>query len=178
MLSVDEFDAFHVAVHGADKHAFGWQTRLLRQIVANREWPRVLDLPTGAGKTTCIDIALFALALDAQEATEKRWCPRRLAMVVDRRVVVDQVAERGRKLLRALVDREAKPVVRKVADRLCSLSKEAKEDIARHRAISVAHEAAAKCLEAGKKDEVCETELQRACKGLAIGKFCGMKHQH
>ena len=129
MLSVDEFDAFHVAVHGADKHAFDWQTRLLRQIVANREWPRVLDLPTGAGKTTCIDIALFALALDAQEVKEKRWCPRRIAMVVDRRVVVDQVAERGRKLLRALVDGEAKPVVRKVADRLCSLSKEAKDPL-------------------------------------------------
>jgi len=56
--------------------------------------------------------------------------------------------------------------------------KELKEDIARHRAIAAAHEGAAKCLEAGKKDEVCEKELQAACKGLAIGKFCGMKHQH
>ena len=58
------------------------------------------------------------------------------------------------------------------------LTKEAKEDIAKHRAIAAAHEAAAKCLEAGKKDEVCEVELQIACKGLAIGKFCGMKHTH
>jgi hypothetical protein len=33
-------------------------------------------------------------------------------------------------------------------------------------------------LEAGKKEAVCEKELQAACKGLAIGKFCGMKHQH
>lgn len=56
--------------------------------------------------------------------------------------------------------------------------KEALQDIARHRAISVAHENAAKCLESGKKDEVCEKELQVACKGLAIGKFCGMKHEH
>ena len=56
--------------------------------------------------------------------------------------------------------------------------KELKEDIARHRAIAAAHEGAAKCLEAGKNDEVCEKELQAACKGLAIGKFCGMKHQH
>ena len=56
--------------------------------------------------------------------------------------------------------------------------KELKEDIARHRAMAAAHEGAAKCLEAGKKDEVCEKELQAACKGLAIGKFCGMKHQH
>ena len=56
--------------------------------------------------------------------------------------------------------------------------KEVKEDIQRHRALATAHEAAAKCLESGKKDEVCQKELQAACKGLAIGKYCGMKHVH
>lgn len=55
---------------------------------------------------------------------------------------------------------------------------ERKEDIAKHRAMAAAHEAAAKCLEAGKKDDVCNKELQAACKGLAIGKYCGMKHAH
>lgn len=58
------------------------------------------------------------------------------------------------------------------------LDKATQEDIARHRAMAAAHEGAAKCLESGKKDEVCEKELQIACKGLAIGKFCGMKHEH
>jgi hypothetical protein len=57
-------------------------------------------------------------------------------------------------------------------------SKETKEDIAKHRAMAAAHEAAAKCLESGKKEDVCYAELQSACKGLAIGKFCGMKHAH
>lgn len=56
--------------------------------------------------------------------------------------------------------------------------KETKEDIAKHRAMAAAHEAAAKCREAGKGEEVCNKELATACKGLAIGKFCGMKHQH
>ncbi len=125
-LSVEDFDAFHVGVHG--KPPFAWQTRLLRQIVDEHAWPRVLDLPTGAGKTTCIDIALFALALDAQQPT-KRWCPRRIAMVVDRRIVVDQVAERGRMLLRALVDKQAGPMVHEVSDRLRSLSREAEEPL-------------------------------------------------
>ena len=55
---------------------------------------------------------------------------------------------------------------------------ETKEDIARHRAMALAHEAAAKCLESGKKQDICLKELQVACKGLAIGKFCGMKHEH
>ena len=56
--------------------------------------------------------------------------------------------------------------------------KEVKEDAARHRAMAAAHEGAAKCLESGKKADVCEKELQAACKGLAIGKYCGMKHAH
>ena len=53
-----------------------------------------------------------------------------------------------------------------------------KEDIVRHRAMAAAHEAAAKCLESGKKPEVCLGELQASCKGLGIGKYCGMKHEH
>lgn len=56
--------------------------------------------------------------------------------------------------------------------------KETKEDIARHRAIAAAHEGAAKCLEAGKGEKVCVQELQAACKGLALGKYCGMRHAH
>lgn len=55
---------------------------------------------------------------------------------------------------------------------------EVKQDVARHRAMAAAHEAAAKCLEAGKGEKVCVAELQTACKGLAIGKYCGMKHAH
>lgn len=56
--------------------------------------------------------------------------------------------------------------------------KERKEDITRHRAMSKAHADAAMCLESGKKEEECDKALQAACKGLAIGKSCGMKHAH
>ncbi len=55
---------------------------------------------------------------------------------------------------------------------------DAQKDMARHRAIAAAHESAAKCLESGKKEEVCHKDLQAACKGIAIGKYCGMKHEH
>ena len=44
--------------------------------------------------------------------------------------------------------------------------------------MAAAHEAAAKCLESGKGEETCRKELQAACKNLAIGKYCGMKHAH
>ncbi|MFN7445188.1 MAG: hypothetical protein ACK5RC_08490 [Curvibacter sp.] len=52
------------------------------------------------------------------------------------------------------------------------------KDVQRHRAMAAAHEAAARCLESGKKFEVCQKELQAACKGLALGKYCGMRHEH
>lgn len=56
--------------------------------------------------------------------------------------------------------------------------KELAEDAARHRAMAAAHEGAAKCLEVKKDEKVCMAELQAACKGLGIGKMCGMKHVH
>jgi hypothetical protein len=63
-----------------------------------------------------------------------------------------------------------------------SIAKESAEDtqkdVARHRAIAAAHTAAAQCRESGKDEALCTKELQAACKGLAIGKYCGMKHAH
>ncbi len=56
--------------------------------------------------------------------------------------------------------------------------KERKEDIARHRALAAAHEAAARCLEAGRPQDECLAQLAKDCRGLGIGKYCGMKHRH
>jgi hypothetical protein len=56
--------------------------------------------------------------------------------------------------------------------------KERKEDIKRHRAMAAAHEAAAKCLESGKSERDCLEKLRQDCKGVGIGKYCGMRHQH
>ena len=58
------------------------------------------------------------------------------------------------------------------------LSDHVKNDIQRHRAMAAAHEAAARCLESGKPEAQCHKELQAACKGLGIGKYCGMRHEH
>ena len=57
-----------------------------------------------------------------------------------------------------------------------ALNQETLDDIAKHEKIAAAHTEAAKCLRAGKPDAVCEGALLQACKGIAIGKFCGMKH--
>jgi hypothetical protein len=56
--------------------------------------------------------------------------------------------------------------------------KEVKEDIRRHRALAAVHEATARCLEAGKGEKVCLEQLRQDCKGLGIGKYCGMRHKH
>jgi hypothetical protein len=58
------------------------------------------------------------------------------------------------------------------------LSDHVRKDIERHRAMAAAHDAAARCLESGKPEKQCHEQLQVACKGLGIGKYCGMRHEH
>jgi hypothetical protein len=52
-----------------------------------------------------------------------------------------------------------------------------KKDIADHRAMADAHLNAAKCLESGRPEKECQAQLAKDCKGLAIGRYCGMKHR-
>jgi CRISPR-associated endonuclease/helicase Cas3 len=84
MMEMPSFAAFFEAVH--DFPPFPWQRRLADEVLS-RGWPDLLDLPTGVGKTTALDVALYALA-----AAPARM-PRRTLLVVDRRIVVDQGAE-------------------------------------------------------------------------------------
>jgi len=53
-----------------------------------------------------------------------------------------------------------------------------RKDVADHLAMAEAHLNAAKCLESGKAEKECHAQLAKDCKGLGIGKYCGMKHQH
>jgi len=57
-------------------------------------------------------------------------------------------------------------------------AEEVRKDIANHRALAEAHLNAAKCLESGKSEKACQEQLSKDCKGLGIGKYCGMKHKH
>lgn len=58
------------------------------------------------------------------------------------------------------------------------LSEDVKKDIAAHRQLAQVHENAAKCLEAGKPEKECHDQVQKECKGVGIGKYCGMRHRH
>lgn len=57
-------------------------------------------------------------------------------------------------------------------------SDEVKKDIEAHRTLAQAHENAARCLEAGKSEKDCHEQLQKDCKAVGIGKYCGMRHRH
>lgn len=106
------FDAFFEAVHGYPP--FPWQRRLAQTVVSEGRWPSLLDLPTGTGKTSAIDVALFALA------RRPDIFPRRIVLVVDRRVVVDQGADHARAILAAMTSAREGAAL-EVADALRSL---------------------------------------------------------
>lgn len=56
--------------------------------------------------------------------------------------------------------------------------KHLRETIAQHRALAAVHEAAAKCLEAGRPEKECHAQLAKDCQGAGIGKYCGLRHRH
>lgn len=93
------FDALHrdPAAKSPRITPFPWQSRLSARIASGGEWPTWLALPTATGKTCAIDIAIFALAVQADQTSVRR-APRRVFFVVDRRVVVDEAAERAQRI--------------------------------------------------------------------------------
>ena len=52
------------------------------------------------------------------------------------------------------------------------------DDIMDHRTMAEAHRKAAECLESKKPDKECRDQLAKDCKGVGIGKQCGMKDRH
>ena len=124
-LRAEHFDEFFREVYGFSP--FPWQSRLARRVVTARgdepAWPEVLALPTSAGKTACIDVAVFALAGQAEWAAAERTAPRRIFFVVDRRVIVDATYDRAAFLGERLRQAEG-GVVKEVADRLLSLTQD------------------------------------------------------
>ena len=95
MLSPEMFPEFYYYVFGYEP--FPWQTRLLNEVLRDNRWPSIISVPTGAGKTSVIEIAVYALACGAH-------VPRKTVLVVDRRLVVDAAFERAKVLRNALLE--------------------------------------------------------------------------
>lgn len=125
-LTLEDFTEFYREAHAPegvrDFKPFPWQVQLMKQ-VANGEWHKVLALPTSSGKTSVIDIAVFALALQAGKPRHERTAPLRTFFIIDRRIVVDEAAahaqELANKLAQALQAEASDSTLRRVAQALC-----------------------------------------------------------
>ncbi len=98
VLDSSRFPEFFESLNGYQP--FPWQSRLADRLFQPEGWPSILDLPTGAGKTAAIDLAVYHLA--AQSGRPGRTAPLRIVYVVDRRTLVDQAFERAQRLARRL----------------------------------------------------------------------------
>lgn len=117
-----QFDEFFYALW--DNHAFAWQKALAERVLtAPDPWPEVMALPTASGKTACLDVAVFALAMHP----DRHRMPRRVFFAVDRRLIVDAAYDRAltiaRKLYEAALAADARTpaILRDVAQRLLAL---------------------------------------------------------
>lgn len=120
--SFPTFAAFYAAVNKG-RAPFPWQSRLAERVSVDG-WPSSIGIPTGMGKTACIDIAIWELARQAAtRSARERTAPTRTWYVVNRRLLVDVAAARARDLSRLLVEPELAPedgrsIVRAVAEAL------------------------------------------------------------
>lgn len=127
-ITRDEFGAFFAALNPAPEeerknYPFSWQEEVLDHICEHGVWPERINAPTGSGKSSVVDIHLFANALAAVGAAPR--VPRRLCVTVGRRALVDSQATRADKILGdlkdALADESGEPgILRRVAEALQS----------------------------------------------------------
>ena len=120
------FSEFYRALNARDP--FPWQKRLAKRVAATEQWYAEVGVPTGLGKTACLDIAVWWLASQADRLPAKRTAPTRIWWVVNRRLLVDSTAEHAEWIANALSDPESanvagrdREVVASVAQRLSSL---------------------------------------------------------
>jgi CRISPR-associated endonuclease/helicase Cas3 len=94
-LTAGHFRQLFAEVHGYPP--FPWQESLLERVLADG-WPALIDVPTGLGKTAILDVAVFLSALRSEHAR------RRVFLVVDRRLIVDQAYLRAEDLHHKIAD--------------------------------------------------------------------------
>jgi CRISPR-associated endonuclease/helicase Cas3 len=118
-VQAEDFPEFYEQIHGHPP--FPWQGDLVQQVIELNEWPTLIDVPTGLGKTSLLDIAVFLCALTGAEKSNERIGRRRTFFVVDRRIVVDQAAEHAGVITSRLRTAEPGTILHRAADRLRNL---------------------------------------------------------
>jgi CRISPR-associated endonuclease/helicase Cas3 len=100
-LSPESFAEFFHALWGYDP--FPWQEDFATRLCAGLP-PDYVTVPTGSGKTACLDAAVFAIAVQASRPVAERTAGRRIFFIVNRRIIVDEAFERAKKLSEKLSD--------------------------------------------------------------------------
>jgi CRISPR-associated endonuclease/helicase Cas3 len=99
-LTATDFTPFYRAVHHRDP--FPWQQAVVSQVLHRDRWPDLVDVPTGLGKTSLLDVAVFVAAATAGRPGKQRLGRRRCFFVVDRRIVVDEATDHAHVLAAAV----------------------------------------------------------------------------
>lgn len=120
MISQPSFDVFYRALH--DRAPFPWQARLADRLDAGEGWPTEIGVPTGLGKTACLDIAIWWLASQADRHEGERAAPTRIWWLVNRRLLVDSTTDHARRIAAELAAASGDDPLAAVAARLRSLS--------------------------------------------------------
>jgi len=95
-MTLDErFSAFYAAANGGAA-PYPWQIRLAEHVASRGRWPDI-SAPTGAGKSSVIDVHVFLVSEHASGRLDTRP-PRRLVLVAPRRVIVDDQFDRAARL--------------------------------------------------------------------------------
>lgn len=123
--SMPAFDEFYKAINQRDP--FPWQSRLAMQVASTGKWYSEVGIPTGLGKTACLDIAVWWLASQAYSKSTERIAPTRIWWVVNRRLLVDSTHKHAEKINEVLNDPESlqgrdKEVAENIATRLRSIA--------------------------------------------------------
>lgn len=119
VLTACEFAAFFRDLWNYDP--FPWQSEFARRICSG-EWPGYVTVPTGSGKTACLDAAVFALAVQARLPATERTQGRRIFFIVNRRIIVDEAYERAGTICEKLAHASSESILGRVAAGLRKLA--------------------------------------------------------
>ncbi|MCY4205018.1 MAG: type I-U CRISPR-associated helicase/endonuclease Cas3, partial [Bacteroidetes bacterium] len=134
-LRMPTFNDFYRAIN--QREPFPWQSRLAAHVASTGKWYPEIGIPTGLGKTACLDIAVWWLASQADRAPIDRIAPTRIWWVVNRRLLVDSTFEHAKYISEILnnpkstnpkISQENQEIITDIADRLRSISCDPKSE--------------------------------------------------
>lgn len=107
-MTFPTFAEFFKAATGHDPYV--WQQELAEHLREHGRWPWLIDVATGLGKTSCIDVAVYELARQAHTGGP-RTAPQRIFHVVDRRTIIDSAVDYAQVLARRVSEATVGPLV-------------------------------------------------------------------